>query len=34
MSDQDVGIRFTNFGLEPTFPVGQAPKVTTQEKNS
>ena len=31
MTDQDVGVRFTNFGLEPTFPVGQAPKVTIEQ---
>ena len=31
MFDQEVGFRFTSYGVEPVFPTGEAPRVTLEE---
>ena len=30
MSDQEVGVRHTSYGVEPVFPIGGAPRVTME----
>ena len=31
MSDQEVGVRHTSYGVEPVFPIGGAPRVTMED---
>ena len=31
MFDQEVGFRFTSYGVEPTFPTGEAPRVSMED---
>ena len=31
MSDQEVGVRHTSYGVEPVFPIGGAPRVSMED---